>query len=58
MSGDLENLNEQDFLTIKQWNLENDPFAAVKDYSATKTERRWIAKDQIETYKEYVRKRE
>jgi len=57
MSGDLENLTEYDFSVIKGWNLENDPFAAVKDYSATKTERRWKVADQLEVYKNYVAKR-
>ncbi len=57
MSGDLENLTEKDFSVIKRWNLESDPFAAVKDYSPTKTERRWKAADQIEVYKNYVAKR-
>ena len=57
MSGNLDNLKDIDFQVINSWGLEDDPFAAIKDYSALKTERRWMAKDQIETYKEYVRKR-
>ena len=57
MSGDLDNLLDSDFEIIKSWGLDIDPFAAVKDYSTLKTERRWLAKDQIKTYKEYIRKR-
>ena len=57
MSGNLDNLKDIDFQVINSWGLEDDPFAAIKDYSALKTERRWMAKDQIETYQEYVRKR-
>ena len=36
MSGDLENLSDYDFSVIKEWKLDIDPFAAIKDYSATK----------------------
>ena len=57
MSGDLENLTEYDFSVIEDWKLDIDPFAAIKDYSATKTERRWKAIDQLEVYKNYVSKR-
>ena len=57
MSGDLENLTERDFEIIDSWGLNKNPFAAVEDYSSLRTERRWIAKYQLETYKEYVRKR-
>ena len=57
MSGDLENLTEHDFSVIKGWNLDSDPFAAVKDYSPTKSERRWKAADQLSVYKNYVAKR-
>lgn len=57
MSGDLDNLTDYDFSVIKSWNLDNDPFAAIKDFSSTKTERRWLAKDQNEVYQNYVSKR-
>ena len=57
MSGDLENLTDRDFSIIESWGLKNNPFAAIKDYSPLKTELRWMANGQFETYKEYVRKR-
>ena len=57
MGGNLENLTEKDLEIIDSWGLDENPFAAINDYSSLRTERRWMAKYQIETYKEYVRKR-
>lgn len=57
MKGDLENLKDSEFEKIKSWGLDIDPFAAVNDFSTLKTERRWLAKDQIETYNIYINKR-
>ena len=54
---DLENLTEEDFKKVKCWGLDNNPFAAVEDFSFLKAEQRWQNKDQIIAHDEYVKKR-
>lgn len=49
--------SEKDFDTIKKWGHFDNPFAAVDDFSHTKSERRWLNPEQNEIYDEYVRKR-
>lgn len=47
-------VNEEEFQKIAEWNLEADPFAAVKDYSDTRAEQRWLNPEQKEIYNKYV----
>ncbi len=54
---DLENLTEDEFKKIESWGLDENPFAAVDDFSFLKSEQRWENKEQIFAYNEYVRKR-
>lgn len=46
--------SQDDFNKVKEWGHIEDPFAAVKDFSFTKLERRWLNPEQQEAYDKYV----
>lgn len=48
------NPSEKDFETLRRWGLDEDPFAAVKDYSELKKELRWLNPDHRELWEKYV----
>jgi len=48
---------EDDFNQVKAWGHIEDPFAAVKDFSFTKLERRWLNPEQQNAYDKYVEAR-
>lgn len=48
---------DHDFEVIRSWGLEENPFAAVEDFSHLKTELRWENKEQMDIYNDYVRRR-
>ncbi len=50
-------ITEEDFKTISSWGLNDEPFAAVKDFSHVKCEQRWLNPEQQEIYSDYVRRR-
>lgn len=50
-------LSAEDFSKVESWGLENNPFAAVEDFSYVKCEQRWLNPEQQEIYVDYVRRR-
>lgn len=46
--------SEADFDRVRKWGHLEDPFAAVKDFSFTKLERRWLNPEQESAYARYV----
>ena len=48
---------EKDFENVRKWGHIEDPFAAVKDFSFTKLERRWLNPEQETSFAAYVEAR-
>ena len=48
---------DNDFASLEAWGLEIDPFAAVRDFSAMKTELRWLNGENRKVYVDYVKRR-
>ncbi len=48
---------DKDFASLEAWGLEADPFAAVRDFSAMKTELRWLNGENRKVYVDYVKRR-
>ena len=46
--------SEEDFAAVLSWGHIEDPFAAVKDFSFTKLDRRWLNPEQNKAYDDYV----
>lgn len=48
---------DKDFQALDAWGLAANPFAAVEDYSAMKTELRWLNGENRKVYVDYVKRR-
>ncbi len=47
-------VSDNDFKTIANWGLEEDPFKAVSDFSERKVELRWLNPEHREHYVKYI----